>query len=163
MQEYIPFLRRVKVGIFPRFIYKSNKLLWKLFRPTTVGVRVILAKADRVLLVKHTYLDNWYLPGGKVNKGETFEQALRRELKEELGAELLQISLHGVYSSFAEYKNDQIVIFYCNEFSVSGKTDSEIEQYEFFDLNQLPDKISPATKRRLDEYYAGKTGNFGLW
>jgi ADP-ribose pyrophosphatase YjhB (NUDIX family) len=108
------------VGIFPRLIYKSNKLLWKLFRPTTVGARIILAKDDSVLLVKHTYHDSWYLPGGRVNKGETFEQALRREVKEELGAELLKLSLHA-------------------------------------------DKVSPATKRRLDEYCAGKTGNFDLW
>lgn len=151
------------MNILPRLIYKSNRLRWKIFKPTTIGVRVILIKDNKVLLVKHTYHESWYLPGGRVNKGETLEQGIRREVQEELGTELNELALHGVYNSFSEYKNDHIAIFYCREFSLSGKTDSEIEQYELFDLSHLPDKISPATKRRIEEFAAGKTGNYGMW
>lgn len=144
-------------------LYKANKALWKLTKPVTVGVRVILIKDNKVLLVKHTYQDSWYLPGGKMKNGETYEQAIRREVLEELGGEMKGISLHGVYNNFYEYKNDNIVIFICNDFMFSGKTDREIEKYDFFDLDRLPEKTSPGTKKRLMEYINGKEANFGLW
>ncbi|MDQ0343857.1 8-oxo-dGTP pyrophosphatase MutT (NUDIX family) [Lederbergia wuyishanensis] len=44
---------------------------------------------EKVLLVKHTYQNHWYLPGGGVEKSETLERAIRRECKEEIGADLL--------------------------------------------------------------------------
>ena len=44
----------------------------RLTRAKTLGVRVLVqAEAGRVLLVRHTYLDGWYLPGGGVDGGET--------------------------------------------------------------------------------------------
>jgi 8-oxo-dGTP pyrophosphatase MutT (NUDIX family) len=151
------------LSIIANIIYKSNKLLNKIVTPTTIGVRVILVRDEEVLLVKHTYLDGWYMPGGRVNKGETLEQAIRRELKEELGADLETISLHGIYNNFSEYKNDNVVIFICRDFTLTGSTDREIEKYDFFRFDELPEKVSPATRRRILEYVEGKSGNFGMW
>lgn len=144
-------------------IYKVNKTLWRISKPVTVGVRVMLIKDSKVLLVKHTYHESWYLPGGKVEKGETYEQAIRREAAEELGADMKELCLHGVYNSFSEHKNDNIVIFVCKDFVLSGVTDREIESYDFFELDRLPEKVSPGTRKRIMEYIDGKTGNFGLW
>ena len=118
----------------------------------TVGVRIILEKDRKVLLVKHTYHPQWFIPGGGVKKGETLEGAVRRELAEELGADLGELRLFGVYTNFYEFKSDHIVVFECHEFSMTGETDSEIERFEFFDLDNIPDKTSPGTGRRLKEY-----------
>lgn len=146
-----------------RMIYKANKALWRLSKPVTVGVRALLIRDNKVLLVKHTYHESWYLPGGRVEKGETYERAIRREAAEELGAEMKELYLHGIYNSFSEYKNDNIIIFVCKDFTLTGITDKEIESYDFFALDRLPENISPGTKKRLLEYINGKTANFGMW
>lgn len=149
--------------ILSRLIYKLNKVFWKITKPITAGVRIMLLKKNTILLVKHTYHDYWYLPGGGIKKGETFEQAIRREMYEELGCELNSINLFGVYNSFNEYKNDSIVIFYSDNFSITGKTDREIERYDFFQLDKLPEEVSTGTRKRIEEYINGCTLNFGLW
>jgi 8-oxo-dGTP diphosphatase len=56
-------------------------------------VAAVLVDADRVLLChrcpsRRWFPDVWDLPGGHVEPGENLEQALRRELGEELGIEL---------------------------------------------------------------------------
>lgn len=149
--------------VFSKVIYMIARLIWKLTKPLTAGARVILIDNNKVLLVKHTYQDEWYLPGGGIKKGETFEQAIRREIKEELGGQLEEIKLFGVYNNFYESKNDSVVIFVCNKFFISGKTDKEIESFDYFDIKDLPSNISPGTKRRIEEYNNEEYGRFGRW
>lgn len=50
---------------------------------------VIYDSLQRVLLVKE-HSDNWALPGGGIVHGETIRHALERELKEELGVDLIR-------------------------------------------------------------------------
>ena len=138
--------------LFSRLFYAINSLRWRITRPLTLGVRLLLLRDQSVLLVKHTYAKYWYLVGGGVKKNETLEQAARREALEEVGAQLGNLTLCGVYSNFSESKSDHIILFVCSDFSVSGKTDSEIAGFRFFDLDKLPEDISPATKRRIQEY-----------
>jgi 8-oxo-dGTP diphosphatase len=50
-----------------------------------VGVKGVIIKGGKVLIVKATDKDGiWEVPGGRIEDNETIEQALRRELKEEL-------------------------------------------------------------------------------
>ena len=135
----------------PRFLYKLNLLYWKIFKPTTVGVRILLIEEGKVVLVKHTYQDRWYLPGGGVRKRETVEEAVKREVHEELGSEIRSMELFGVYSNFFEGKNDHIAVFLTDDFSIGKAGSSEIEKVKTFPINGLPSNTSPGSRRRIEE------------
>src|SRR6266702_2630058 len=45
--------------------------------------------SDRVLLVKPTYKDGWDIPGGYVEPGESPKHAATREVREELGIDVV--------------------------------------------------------------------------
>ena len=147
----------------PRLIYRVRRLWWRIARPITVGVRVLLVRDGGVLLVKHTYQDSWYMPGGGVKRGETLEQAIRREAAEEVGARLDGLQLLGAYSSSCEGKSDHVVVFSCTSFSLGGETDAEIERFRFFALDGLPAETSRGTRLRIGEYLRGDVPCFGLW
>jgi 8-oxo-dGTP pyrophosphatase MutT (NUDIX family) len=132
-------------------------------RPLTVGVRVFLIRDGALLLVRHTYQDAWYLVGGGVEKGETLEQAIRREAAEEVGAGLGGLALFGAYSSFYEGKSDHVIVYVCMEFTLSGLSDREIERFAFFDLHGLPEGVSPGTRRRVQEFLEGRPTSTGVW
>ena len=148
----------------PRLIYAIGKLRWRITRPVTLGVRLLLIKDQSVLLVKHTYQPYWFLVGGGVTRGETLEQAARREAAEEVGATLGQLRLHGVYTNFFDYKSDHVVVFICNDFTLANNPNREIETSEFFALDHLPATIAAGHKRRIREYVEGShVPGVGMW
>jgi 8-oxo-dGTP pyrophosphatase MutT (NUDIX family) len=148
----------------PRLIYAIGRLRWRITRPVTLGVRLLLIKDQSVLLVKHTYQSYWFLVGGGVTRGETLEQAARREAAEEVGATLGQLRLHGVYTNFFDYKSDHVVVFVCNDFTLASNPNREIETSEFFTFDHLPATIAAGHKRRIREYVEGShVPSVGMW
>lgn len=146
-----------------RLIYHVNRMRWRLTRPLTVGVRLLAIKQDTVLLVKHTYQDAWYLPGGGVQKGESLEAAIRREVSEEAGAALGDLHLFGVYSNFYEHKSDHIIVFRCTEFALTAVKNFEIAQVALFDFEELPPGTSPGTRRRVQEHIHKREPVIAQW
>ena len=146
------------------FLFNINKLLWRITKPLTVGVRLLLVKEQSVLLVQHTYQKDWFLPGGGVKKGETVEEAARREAQEEVGAEFRNLALFGVYTNFYQRKSDHIIVFASNDFTLTGKTDWEIERFDFFPFDDLPENVSPGCLHRIQEYAGQReAAQAGLW
>lgn len=51
------------------------------------GVAVAVWRGNELLLVRHSYKDGWFLPGGAPKRAETLQEAAQRELREETGIE----------------------------------------------------------------------------
>lgn len=138
---------------------------WRLSRGTTLGVRAIVTDRDeRVALVRHTYVDGWYLPGGGVERGEPVREALRRELAEEAGVDMTgPADLLGIYSNHASFRGDHVVLFSVRDWRACPTDHAgEIEAVDWFHPDALPHDTSPATLRRLREY-AGTANPSDEW
>lgn len=129
-------------------------LYWRMLRPSTRGARAIVVDEEgEVLLVKHSYGSQyWYLPGGGVKRGESPEQAVRRELYEELEIRLDETVAFGQYTNQVEGKIDTVHIYSARIQRQPTKSSSEIAFAQWFPLDQLPVDTSPATRRRLREF-----------
>lgn len=139
-----------------KVLYQGAKLYWRIFKPVTFGVKIMLVREETVLLVKHSYEKGWHLPGGGMKRGEVVETAVRREAREELGAALGDVSLFGIFSNLKAYKSDHIVVFTCTDFTLSGKKDIEIEAYDFFPMDQLPAESTSGARNRVSEFMQGE-------
>ncbi|MER2606835.1 MAG: NUDIX domain-containing protein [Siculibacillus sp.] len=132
-----------------------------LLRPMTLGVRgAVFDEAGRVLLVRHTYLTGWHLPGGGVDAGETTARAVAREIAEEAGLDEVRFG-----APFAIYHNRRVsrrdhVVLYVSAPVANGRplraAAGEIAEVGFFDPAALPEGTTPAVRRRLEEI-AGRT------
>ena len=136
-----------------------RRLYWWIARPETRGVRAILMDADgNIILVRHKYQEGWFLPGGKTSRHESDENALRRELREELGVEIVSRPERlGEYTNTYEYKKDIIVVFIVRSFSQKPKKHFEIEDQQIFNPQNLPEGVSPGTTRRIEELLGHRT------
>lgn len=138
--------------IMYKIAYQLMMLRRILLRPLTLGVKIMLVRDEQVLLVRHTYLSGWFLPGGGVKRSETLEEAARREAWEELGAKLEEVRLFGIYSNIRSYRNEHIIVFICDSFTLSDKQDYEIAESAFFPFQSPPPNINNGSHSRLKEY-----------
>jgi ADP-ribose pyrophosphatase YjhB (NUDIX family) len=132
---------------------------WRLARGLTIGVRgIVIDGSERVFLVKHSYADGWHLPGGGVEPGETFRDALERELAEEGSLRLIDApQLHGIYFNPTVSSRDHIVVFVARSFRQEHdrRPRYEIVEHGFFSPRALPEDVTLGTRRRLVEVFDG--------
>ena len=109
---------------------------------------VISDDRGRVLLLKHRFRpgSGWGLPGGFIEKGEQPANAVRRELREEVGLEVDELRVFAV-RAFKEPKQIEIV-FCCHARGDTEKKNYEIQRAGWFELDQLPSAL-PEDQARL--------------
>ena len=69
---------------------------WRTIMKTIKVVAAIIVDGDKIFATQRGYGDfkgGWEFPGGKIEEGETSEEALVREIKEELDAEIEVVEL----------------------------------------------------------------------
>ena len=123
----------------------------------TLGSRVAAVQSDEVMLVKQTYAPGWILPGGGVERGETFVDAALREAREEAGLVAEgPLQLHGIFSNEAVFRGDHVACFVMREFSrVAWSPDLEISDARFFSAKRLPEDTNEGSRRRIAEILDG--------
>lgn len=144
---------RLGPAIAPAF-----RLWWRVHRGMTLGVRGLAQdQSGRVLLVRHTYRPGWYLPGGGVEAGQSAVEAVMRELAEEGGVEATAAPLLvGFYSNHAAHPNDHVAFYRIDAWRPCAPLENgEIAERGFFALGDMPDDVSPGTRRRLAEVFEG--------
>ena len=134
--------------------YRLAQFFRRRFRITTLGSRALVVRDSQVLLVRMTYVNGWFLPGGGVNRGESFHDAALREVREECGLAASHAELFGLYHSRKGGKSDHVALYVVTEFeAITGaRPDPEIAESRFFNLRALPEGVTPATQRRIAEY-----------
>jgi 8-oxo-dGTP diphosphatase len=78
------------------------------------ALKAIVLKNDKILILKRSVRENcfssqWDIPGGRINFGETPEEALKREVKEETGLSIKVLKPVRTWTFFKNKKNTQVI------------------------------------------------------
>ncbi len=131
----------------------------RLTRGMTLGVKgVVIDEAGAITLVRHGYVPGWHLPGGGVEVGETAEEALARELREETGIIILQRPrLHGLLLNRNLARRDHVAVYIVTQFDggIIKPPNREIAEIGLFQPDRLPAATTAPTRRRIAEVIGG--------
>lgn len=104
---------------------------------------IVTDSRGRVLLLKHRFRpgSGWGLPGGFIEQGEQPGEALRRELREEIGLEVEQLKLFAV-RAFKKPKQVEIV-FMAQALGSPEELSFEIQEAVWFLPGEFPKELPP--------------------
>jgi 8-oxo-dGTP pyrophosphatase MutT (NUDIX family) len=140
------------------FVRPLYQVYSRLSRGATLGVRgLVLNAAGEVLLVEHTYVHGWYLPGGGVERGETTEHAVVRELQEEAGVRVIgRPKLVAIHANHRVFRGDHVLLYRVDDWEPCAAADQgEIHAVGWFAPDALPEGVSGGTRRRIEEALGG--------
>ncbi len=111
--------------------------------PVDVAVGVLIDAEGRFLLTSRpegkVYAGHWEFPGGKLEPGETVEQALRRELHEELGITIGPAEPWKV--EIVDYPHARVRLHFCKVFAWQGAF--EMREAQQMAWQTLPVAVGP--------------------
>src|ERR1700730_434464 len=116
----------------------GDRIMAQAFTPTDlahfrIGVSALIFDQQRILLAHRRDINWWNLPGGGMEVGETVEEALHREVREETGLEIDIEYLVGVYSK--PQKQEVVLTFRCHSTGGTLHSTAESRDSRFFPLD----------------------------
>jgi 8-oxo-dGTP diphosphatase len=131
--------------------------------PVDVAVGILLQPDGRFLLTSRpagkVYAGYWEFPGGKFEPGETVDQALRRELHEELGITIGEV--HPWQQEIVDYPHALVRLHFCKVYDWQGAF--EMREGQQMSWQQLPVAVSPVLPGTLPvlNWFAAERGHAG--
>jgi 8-oxo-dGTP pyrophosphatase MutT (NUDIX family) len=141
----MPFLHRVSLALsLAARAYKT---------PVCFGTNAIVEQADgTVILVRHRYMPGLCFPGGGVGAGEPPQQAVMRELHEEIGVTRADsVEFLGLYTRKVWWTTNVITLFRVRGAEINFKPSLEISEIVSADPHAPPPDTAPGARRRLAE------------
>ena len=132
--------------------------------PVDVAVGVLIDAAGRFLLTSRpegkVYAGYWEFPGGKLETSESVEEALRRELHEELGITIGAVQPWKV--ELMDYEHARVRLHFCKVFDWRG--DFEMREQQTMAWQRLPVEVAPVLPGTLPvlRWFAEERGFAGV-
>lgn len=113
------------------------------------AVGILIIKDSRILLIKRVFppsAGKWSIPGGIVELGEKVEEAARREVREEVGIEIGDLELLGIYDNIIRDNDGKvryhyvIVEYLAKPISTAITPSDEVAEYTWVNLEDV-DKL----------------------
>ncbi|MEJ7174626.1 NUDIX domain-containing protein [Staphylococcus caprae] len=121
-------------------------------------VCLVEEKDDKILLVQVRNREKYYFPGGKIDDGESYVEALQRELKEELCLDLAEEELEFIGTVVGEAYPQPDTRTELNGFRTTRSidwskvtTDNEITDIQWFDIKET-EYIAPAVITWINQF-----------
>ena len=123
-----------------------------------IGCEVFLIKNGAVLLGRRkncSGAETWGLPGGHLEFGETILECAKRELKEELGIEGLQLTLISVVDAIDEGGQYVHMSFLLEQFlgEIRCMEPDLCYEWKFFELDKLPQDVFKPHQKIFENYF----------
>ncbi len=116
------------------------------------SVAWVLQRDGKVLCVKTKGKDKYFIPGGKLEAGETRQQGLVREIKEELNIDLIEATISHQFTviDVAYGLDDTELEMHCYLADFSGEItpNAEIELLQWFDKSNI-EQCAPAAQKAV--------------
>jgi len=131
--------------------------------PVDVAVGVLIDGAGRFLLTSRpqgkVYAGYWEFPGGKLEAGESVEQALRRELHEELGITIGAAQPWRI--EIVDYEHARVRLHFCRVYEWHGAF--EMRERQAMAWQDLPVQVAPVLPGTLPvlQWFAEERGHAG--
>ncbi len=112
-----------------------------------ISVYALIFKEREILLALRRDIAWWNLPGGGLERGETVEEGVCREVLEETGLVVEVEQLVGVYSK--PQKQEVVLTFLCRELSGTLTVTEESRECRYFATDAMPANTLPKHRQRV--------------
>ncbi|HEX8623372.1 MAG TPA: NUDIX domain-containing protein [Allosphingosinicella sp.] len=151
-------LPRPLIRIVLTALQSLRRLVWLVTGPKGNGVHAVpLTPEGKLVLVWLTYARGWRLPGGGRKRGESDEEGMLRELREEIGL-LAHGPIERLPDSPGSRPGDRSAMFLVRDVAYRPRQSLEIEAVREFDPADLPDEVIRSTRETLGRLFPGEAG-----